>query len=147
MLMKVLHFLTMFNKIPSSVRWATVGILGTLFVSGGAVAVHSAYVHESTCRDYEDQVFDLLDESMVYAKRALRVANSIESNPFLAFSSMGEMLTIASEIDKLESDSDSVRRDFEEYCGAQRVNSFLSSEEVTENLDELDRIADILQNL
>jgi hypothetical protein len=135
------------EAIPTGVRWAAAGVFGTVLLGGIGLVSYNYYIHDKNCSEYESSVEDLLSKTTEKANRALSLAKVVEENPFAGFSVMGEMISIAQEIEKLSETSVDLRKEYESYCGIRRVDRFLGTDPINQQIEDLDVIGNRLRNM
>ena len=135
------------STIPTGARWAAAGALGAAALIVGGTFVGNAIAYERTCRGYESQAHETIDEMYEIVSRATVLAERVERNPWAAFNVMGEMIEIAGDVEILTEESQTLRSDYVEACGTERVDRFFESGPVESRLEEIDDMATALQNL
>ena len=135
------------SNLPSGARWAAAGVAGTLVLLGGGTVVRNAVVYETTCRGYETQATEIIDEMHDLVTRTTVIAERVERNPWAAFNVMGELMEIRGDVEILTEESQTLRADYEDACGIERVDSFFGSDAVESRIEEIDDMATTLQNM
>ena len=135
------------STVPAGARWAAAGVAGTLVLLGGGTLVRNAVVYETTCRGYEAEATEIIDEMHELVTRTTALAERVDRNPWAAFNVMGEMIEIAGSVEILTEESQTLRTNYVEACGTERVDRFFESGPVESRLEEIDDMATALQNL
>jgi hypothetical protein len=135
------------SNIPAGVRWAGAGAAGAVVLMVGATFATNAIAYERTCRGYEAQATETIDEMHELVSRTTVLAQRVERNPWAAFNVMGEMIEIAGSVEILTEESQTLRTDYVEACGVERVDRFFESGPVESRLEEIEEMATALQNL
>ena len=112
------------SNIPAGARWAAAGVAGTLVLLGGGTVVRNAVVYETTCRGFESEATEIIDEMHELVSRTTILAERVERNPWAAFNVMGEMIEIAGSVEILTEESQTLRTDYVDACGTERVDRF-----------------------
>ena len=135
------------STVPAGARWAAAGVAGTLVLLGGGTLVRNAVVYETTCRTFEAEATEIIDEMHELVTRTTALAERVDRNPWAAFNVMGEMIEIAGSVEILTEESQTLRTNYVEACGTERVDRFFESGPVESRLEEIDDMATALQNL
>ena len=135
------------SNIPSGARWAAGGALGAAVLILGGTFVGNAIAYERTCRGFESDATEIIDEMHELVSRTTVLAERVDRNPWAAFNVMGEMIEIAGSVEILTEESQTLRTNYVEACGTERVDRFFESGPVESRLEEIDDMATALQNL
>ena len=135
------------STVPAAARWSAAGAVGALVLLGGGTVVRNAVVYETTCRTYESEATEIIDEMYDLVSRTTVLAERVDRNPWAAFNVMGELIEIAGEVEILTEESETLRTDYVDACGTERVDRFFESDAVESRLEEIDDMATALQNL
>ena len=135
------------SNIPAAARWAGAGAVGAVVLIVGATVATNAIAYERTCRGYEAKAHETIDEMYELVSRTTVLAERVERNPWAAFNVMPELMEIAGDVEILNAESQTLRSDFTDSCGTERVDRFFESDAVDSRLDEIDDMATALQNM
>ena len=135
------------STVPAAARWSAAGAVGALVLLAGGTVVRNAVVYETTCRTLEAEATEIIDEMHELVTRTTALAERVDRNPWAAFNVMGELMEIRGDVEILTEESQTLRTNYVEACGTERVDRFFESGPVESRLEEIDDMATALQNL